>query len=209
MTLALRDIPMKLAVGVLVLVLNGLGVMFGIAALVDEQEALVGQLAKARQQVPAANSRTQQVRHDVDEAAKLSPRYQAIMASGFVGTQDRLAVLKRIEELGGGLPWRDSSYRIAPEKTSQVQIGGQPRTMIASEIELRNGALLDRDILAFWAQVLEDLPGRAATLKATLTRTGDVNAAMLARLRKGEPATLVNGSINIEWLTLQPRAARP
>lgn len=170
------------------------------------------EIATAQQRIADTNAAIEALQAQIDglEARiaanlKLRAAYAALEMKGFLGEQNRLPAIRKLEELRHQHRITGLEYQILPAETLELARPLQPGVaLIGSRIVLNMRGYLDRDLSSFVDAVAQDLPGHIAVVSLEINKLARPDARSLARMRQGKGADLVSGAAALQW-----RVARP
>lgn len=198
----LADLPKGLLLAGALLAASAAGYVLGVQPLIAERDALLLRIAAVEDQSRGTRAATEAARRELEAGRKLRSRYDEVTATGFSAAQDRLEVLRRLETIRVGYALDEANFSFAAERGVALRDAKADRPLVATAITLSTAALLDRDILAFWTDVLRQLPGKAVVSKLMVQLPNRVDSTLLSRLREPHRDPVVVGSIEMQWLTL-------
>lgn len=136
---------------------------------------------------------------------KLRADYAALEVEGFLGVQQRLPAIRRLEALRHEHRITGLEYQILPADSAELSRPPERGvTLVTSKIILTMRGYLDRDIISFVTAVQHELPGHLTVETFEINKLAAPNATSLAKIRKGRGPDLVNGVATLLW-----RVARP
>jgi hypothetical protein len=98
------------------------------------------------------------------------------------------------------IAWPGIQYSFSPQREAPLGPGRLARmTLVSTELTITMTGITDLDLLAFARGVVDELPGDVRVVALSLERRSEASPDLLARLRAGEPAGLVDGRLQLEW----------
>lgn len=181
------------------LLIAAVGAPFAMMALDDAR----AELAALRSQVVRTRSQAVAARRDHEYVTANQDQYEAVLASGMMQPQDRLAAKGALERIALGRNLGTLLFEFAPET---VTPNGRALEVVSTPLTLRAGAIFDRDIVRMMKDVGEALPGTVIVNGLSLNRTGTITPDVLAEITSGISVDLVTAEVKMEWRTARPPA---
>jgi hypothetical protein len=170
------------------------GVVYGYAG---NQISIRDRLASGLHEL---NSRRTTVTEDQAFLEANRPSYERLLERGLVAEQDRLAAARLLEQLRARHRVAGIQYSFSPQREAPLGPGRLARmTLVSTELTITMTGITDLDLLAFARGVADELPGDVRVVALSLERRSEASPDLLARLRAGEPAGLVDGRLQLEW----------
>jgi hypothetical protein len=167
----------------------------------------VGRAEQTRRQLTAQQQEIRgRLNHARDEEQDMRgriDRYQRILASGWIGQEERLDWVEQIARIKAARRLLDVQYELSPQHAIEESVlpGGSAAggyEFMASTMKLHLALLDENDLLGF----LDDL--RAAVHAHLLIRTCSIDRAPTAIADRGPPAQL-QAECLIDWVTLREK----
>ena len=184
-----------IAVGVLLLILFSIGLY-----LRPEVVQLIEQIAGKRDAIVALQIQAESLKARIEENRKARAQFAALEEKGMFAEQDRLSVIRQLEELRRRHRITGLQYQILPAVVTQVGAQGTPgMSIVASRIILNVRGFMDSDLIAFVESIRLELPGHVVVEAFEINKLASPGAASLARIRSGAGADMVSGVATLSW----------
>ncbi len=166
-------------------------------ALEQEKSRIMGDMARKRRELQGIQERIKTLKGKRD-------LYLRLYDQGFIGEPDRLRGIAALRETAKAHRVFDLEYSFQPREVLAVaRASDKDRAVLSTPLKVTVSALLDSDIYGFLAALRQNLPGQLMLRDLTVTRQGDVDRDLLARLRQGNQPALVKGTLKLRWNTLR------
>ena len=165
----------------------------------NDQEVQVGQL---RGRLSQLRQQSADLRRQVDQYPELRAHYESAIKSGILAPFDRVGLVNNAQDLAGRYHLANLTYSLDPQNSGTAAAGKYQQGAVLVDFE--NGGLLDVDVMAFWDELLTDLPAHYKVVSASLDRTGSIDGAFLNAVRTGQPASLLHAKVEFMWIALHP-----
>ena len=192
---ALR-IVVTVAVADLVLVAAA---MFILNSQMEESQSHVDQLHDQLNQLRKQNV---DLRKEMGEYPDLLNRYNRAVEQGVMVKTDRLKLVNGAQDRSGHFHIPDLHYKLETEDKGAAPTGKY--RIESTLVTFENGGLLDTEVMAFWDELLANLPAHYRMAEAVLERKRDIDSRLLSDIRAGRPAATVAVKLTFHWTSLQP-----
>jgi cell division protein FtsL len=194
--------PLKIVCAVILADLLALGGTYFIYDdLLSDQQAEVDQL---RGQFAQARRQNTELHRQITQYPQLVELFEAARRKGMLDSLDRMKLVNDAQAYASDRRIGSLHYKLDPEDV-KTEAGAKYR-LTTTQATFEGGALLDGDAMAFWDDLLGNLPSHYKVTEASLERLRDVNPPLLAEIRAGHPVSLVGVKLSFRWSGLRPAA---
>lgn len=169
-----------------------------------EDEVADGQLQieQTQARVNTLHKKIADTRREIARLPELRERYQSAMAHGLLAPQNRLKLVQQSQDDAGRHRQNGLHYKLSAEDVKPIP--NSKYAMVSTEVSFDQDALLDTDVLAFWEDLLGQVPAHYHVTAASLERGRPLDASALSEIRAGHAVSLVKAKLDFRWVTLQP-----
>ena len=173
--------------------------MFVLNSQMEDQQAHVDELHSKFNQLRKQNT---DIRKEMGEYPDLLNRYNVAIEKGIMAKTDRLKLVNGAQDRSSHFHIPDLHYKLETE--SKVPSQNVKYHLDSTLVTFENGGLLDTEMMAFWDELLANLPAHYRVAEATLERKHDVDARLISDIRAGRLASTVSARLTFHWTSLQP-----
>jgi len=203
----LRALPLRLKVVAAVIAVDAVFLLAAYMALDNLMAERVARIDRLKASFTQLRKQNTDIHKQLDEYPALRQRYETAIAAGLAVPLDRLALVQAAQDSAGHHHLNDLHYKLTAEATGP-EANNNPHFHTESDrIVLDNGGLLDTDVLAFWRDVATRVDGHYRIAEITLERSGEIDAASLGNIRRGNPISLLKAHFDLQWTGLQATAS--
>lgn len=199
----LKALPRRLKVVIGVVVVDALFLVAAYVVLDNMMAERVARIDQRKTALVQLRKQDAELHKQADEYPALRQRYEAAIAAGLTAPLDRLTLIQGVQDSAGHHHLSDLHYKLTADASRPEATNPHFRTE-TDRVVFDNGGLLDTDVLAFWKDVLARANGHYQIAEISLERFGDVDAAVLGNIRRGNPVSLVKAHFDLQWTGLQP-----
>jgi len=187
--------------------------VLAVAGLVTASVHLGGEDQRLTRQVNRELRAVRELRRQIDRrqssrsfVAEKLPIFEAARDKGFLGTPDELAASVLVEELATKHQLTDATYSFEPARRIAIGEPGDAfaANFVALPMQLRLRALFDEDLFLFLNAFARQLDGYAVVRAMRIRRAQRDIEAVVSRVRRGERPGVVEATVDIDWVTLEP-----
>lgn len=132
-------------------------------------------------------------------------KYEELLKSSFVSTQDRIAARARIDAVRVAAGLRGISYTIAPvENAKHPEQDGVDGTLSLSRIKVEMRGLSDIEMRDFIHSMRRDFGGLVTLRAIEFKREKPLTQDNLEQLKNGKPVDFILGKADFDWYTIIP-----
>lgn len=198
----LLGLKRAMLLGILLAINILLGVAFATWAMPAKAEA-EADLNRVKGEISGLQGKINTIKEDLRVLQADLPRYEALLARGFVQPQDRFVIGRSLEEVKNRTSLMGFSFSVGDIVTvpsNDAKLAG--KRLISSRISISKVAsLLDAHFFDFIQLLETDYPPHARINKFDIKKQTTVNAQMLQGLGQA-PKSLIDANLEVDWLTL-------
>lgn len=132
-------------------------------------------------------------------------RYDALMQTDFISSQDRLSARSRINAVREASNLRGMTYAIAPlERVTDQSTQGLEGQLVRSRISVTMQGLSDIEMRDFVQNMQADFGGLIILRDAEFKREKEFSTDSLKELSEGKLTHFVSGKVTLEWYSIIP-----
>lgn len=167
------------------------------------------QLASVNGSISSLGGKISSIKKDIKYMQDNIPRYNEILAQGMFNKQDRFDVERLIDEMKKKAGVVGFSYNISDlEELENAEAAKMGYVLVKRSISLTAvKALLDLEVYSFFQRIKEIFPVYTQVRKFKLERTNRVNQTILEDIASGKENSLVDASMDFDWVTLVEKKA--
>jgi hypothetical protein len=196
-----RTVPRVVKLIAAVLAADLVVLLIASSLLDDEVAARAGRIEDLRGQLAAVRQKIATTREQINRLPELRRSYDAAVADGVLASQDRLKLVSQSQTLGTQNHLSDLHYKLEAEVAAKVP--DTKYALVTTPVTFAGGGLLDTDVLAFWAEALDNLQSRYEVVSASIDREPLAMKDLLAGIKTGRPIAAVKSELVFHWISLR------